>query len=221
MQPRRAIKVEIKISFPAPEPSFDYKLLFDLAPHLLWAIVIVAVLAMFGPKRIAEAILKARKISFAGVEIDLRDDITEAVQAKGFDVLSQLDGQVARRAQRSLALTQGARLLWIDENPLNNAIETQLLKRLGISIDRATTDADAERALAGAVYDLALSSMTRGGNAEAGITFLTKVLASDPSLPLIFYVGTERPVPEGAFGLTIRPDELLNLIFDALERARG
>jgi CheY-like chemotaxis protein len=213
--------VDIKISFPAPEPSFDYKLLFDLAPHLLWACIILGVLAMIGPKRIAEAILKARKISFAGVEIDLKSDIAEAVQAKGFDVLSQLEGQVARRVQRSLALTRGARLLWIDENPLNNATETQLLKRLGISVDRAKTDADAERALASGAYDIVLSSMTRGGNAEAGITFLPKVLANDLSLPLIFYVGKKRPIPEGAFGLTIRPDELINLILDALERARG
>lgn len=39
--------------------------------------------------------------------------------------------------------------------------------------------------------------------------------------PIIYYVGSadpSRPVPVGAFGLTARPDELLHLVMDALER---
>lgn len=209
-----------KVSNFSQEPALLMHLL-DLAPHLLWAIVFLVIVAIIGPRRIANAFVNARKISFAGVEIDLKGDLADVVQNKGVDVLPHLEGQVARRAQRSLALTQGARLLWIDENPANNAKETLLLKRLGLSIDRAASDTDAERALAGSAYDLVISSMTRKGNPEAGTDFLPKLLASIPAPPLIFYVGKVRPVPVGAFGLTVRPDELLNLILDALERERG
>jgi hypothetical protein len=36
--------------------------------------------------------------------------------------------------------------------------------------------------------------------------------------PTVIYCGVERPVPPGAFGLTIRPDELLHLVIDVCER---
>lgn len=213
--------MDVKISFPTPEPAFDYKVLFDLAPHMIWAIVIVMVIAMIGPKRLATAFLNARKISFGGLEIDLKGDILEAVQAKGVDVSSQLEGQVARRAQRSAALTTGARLLWIDEHPDNNTIEIRLFKRLGLIIDLATSDADATKRLAEHVYDVVLSSWTRAGDGDAGRKFIPTVHASMLSPPIIYYVGKIREVPIDAFGLTVRPDELLNLVLDALERVRG
>ena len=41
--------------------------------------------------------------------------------------------------------------------------------------------------------------------------------------PIIFYVGrldASAGVPAGAFGVTNRPDELLQLVLDALARAR-
>lgn len=213
--------MEIKFYFPSPEPKFDHKLLFDLAPHLIWAVIILIVIWMIGPKRIADAFLSARKISFAGVEIDLRGDISEAVQEKGVDTLSQLEGQVARRAQRSLALTTGARLLWIDEHPNNNLNEVRLFKRLGMTIDLAASDADASKRMAAGVYDVVLSSWTRAGDDWAGKMFIPTIRAAVLSPEIIFYVGKVRDVPIGAFGLTVRPDELLNLLLDVLERKRG
>jgi hypothetical protein len=44
------------------------------------------------------------------------------------------------------------------------------------------------------------------------------------SRPVIFYVGRPEPgagVPAGAFGLTNRPDQLLQLVIDALSRIRN
>ena len=213
--------MDIKISFPTPEPTFDWKLLFDVAPHLIWAIVILLVIGMIGPKRIATAFLNARKISFAGVEIDLKGDIADAVLAKGVDASSKLVGQVASRAQRSLALTTGARLLWIDEHPANNDDEVRLFKRLGMAVDLAASDAEASKLLAAGVYDVVISSWTRAGDSEAGKTFIPTIRAAMLSPEVIFYVGKNREVPIGAFGLTVRPDELLNLVLDVLERTRG
>ena len=42
--------------------------------------------------------------------------------------------------------------------------------------------------------------------------------------PVIFYVGRPEPekgAPAGAFGLTNRPDQLLQLVVDALSRTRA
>jgi len=43
-------------------------------------------------------------------------------------------------------------------------------------------------------------------------------------VPVIFYIGYPDPskgVPPHAFGITHRPDELLHLIMDALERVKS
>jgi hypothetical protein len=43
------------------------------------------------------------------------------------------------------------------------------------------------------------------------------------AMPIIFYVGSLKPdagMPPGAFGITQRPDVLLTLVGDALERTR-
>lgn len=213
--------MEVNILFPSREPAFDYALLFELAPHLIWATIFAVIIALIGPKRLASAFLNARKFSFAGLEVDLKGNISEAVQAKGVDVSSHLEGQVARRAQRSAGLTVGTRMLWVDENPGNNTIEIQLFKRLGFNIDLATSNEDAAKRLAEHVYDVVLSNWTRLGDGNAGKNLIPTVRAATLSPPIIFYVGKVREVPVDAFGLTVRPDELLNLVLDALERKRG
>jgi hypothetical protein len=58
-------------------------------------------------------------------------------------------------------------------------------------------------------------------SADGGKNFVPKVKAAVLAPELVFYVGRERDVPIGAFGLTSRPDELLNLVLDVLERTRG
>lgn len=214
--------MEIKLLFPPlSQPGFDWKPVIELIPHAIWGAVVLIIIAMIGPKRLANALLNARKISFGGLEIELKSDIASVVQARGAPVLPQLEGQVARRAERSLSLTTGARLLWIDEHPKNNANEIKLLKRLGVQIDLASSDDIASKRLAQAVYDVVLSNMTRANDGDAGEKFLPNILAATLSPMVIFYVGKDRRIPNGALGLTTRPDELLNLLLDALERAKG
>jgi hypothetical protein len=52
---------------------------------------------------------------------------------------------------------------------------------------------------------------------------LSKLRDSKHFHPVLYYVGSldpGAPTPAGAFGITIRPDELLMLCLDALERVR-
>jgi hypothetical protein len=61
-------------------------------------------------------------------------------------------------------------------------------------------------------------------NPRAGLDMLPRLAEAGVHLPVVFYVGRLDPaagVPPGAFGVTNRPDELLNLTLDALERIRG
>ena len=59
---------------------------------------------------------------------------------------------------------------------------------------------------------------------DEGLRFLQLIGDEHIYLPIIFTVGQYQPgrgTPPYAFGITDRVDELLNLLFDALERARG
>jgi CheY-like chemotaxis protein len=61
-------------------------------------------------------------------------------------------------------------------------------------------------------------------NPAAGIDMLKDLAKQEVTLPVIFYVGHVEPgapAPAGAFGITDRPDQLLQLILDALARTRG
>src|ERR1700733_7312050 len=136
------------IPFPQSDPGLGYKLLSDLAPHILWAVVILTVFWMVGPKRVAAAILNARKISFGGIELDLKADISDAAQAKNLAISPRAQDQVTQRAERLLPQIRGFRLLWIDGVPANNENEMRLLSRIGIMIDLAKSDAEAEQRLA-------------------------------------------------------------------------
>jgi hypothetical protein len=196
-------------------------LITNLAPHLFWGVVILLLIWMIGPTNIREAFANVRKVEFGGFKVELREEVEAAAQARKIDMPPELRNQVVRRLERTHLFLVGARLLWIDDTPSNNLIEIGILRRLGIIIDLARSSEDAEQRLENSVYDLVLSDMRREGDEKAGEKFLRKIESSRLVPPLIFYVGKQCDVPATAFGLTTRPDELLNLVADALERQRG
>ena len=88
-------------------------------------------------------------------------------------------------------------------------------------MDFAKSTEDALEKLRNGRYDVVFSDMVRGNDGTAGLTFLEKLRERDKTTPVILYIGVINPdkgVPAGAFGITNRPDELLYLTMDALER---
>jgi len=68
-----------------------------------------------------------------------------------------------------------------------------------------------------------ISDIARGDTADQGVRDLPLLRRSAPETPVIFYVGkldSHQGTPAGAFGITNRPQELLHLVLDALERKR-
>lgn len=66
--------------------------------------------------------------------------------------------------------------------------------------------------------------MRRGQVADEGIRFFKRMRQVGLHHLIIFTAGQyqpERGTPPYAFGITNRVDELLNLLFDILERVRG
>jgi CheY-like chemotaxis protein len=136
------------------------------------------------------------------------------------------------RANTHRALFEGAEILWVDDRPSNNRNEARMLRSFGALVTFAATTEEALRALDTAAeqhqpFDIILSDISRdlpAPDPTAGLAMLPRLREAGFQQPVIFYVGRPEPgagVPPDAFGLTNRPDQLLQLIVDALSRVRG
>jgi len=126
-----------------------------------------------------------------------------------------------RRAQMVGPVIKGARILWVDDLPGNNHSEYRMLTALGAEVRQVQSTREGLAALPQGPWDLLLSDMDRDGVPDAGLQMLRDLPRGSP--PVVFYVGRvdeSRPVPRGAFGITDRPEPLLHLVFDVLERYR-
>jgi CheY-like chemotaxis protein len=127
------------------------------------------------------------------------------------------EDRLLSRAERSAPVIRGAYVLWIDDHPEWTRRERRLMETLGIAVDPVRSTKEAAEALEAESFDLIVSDVDRENNPRAGLEMLDALGPDRP--PVIFYVGRAKPgVPAGAFGLTDRPDELLHLVIDALER---
>jgi DNA-binding NtrC family response regulator len=94
---------------------------------------------------------------------------------------------------------------------------------MGIEISLATSTDGAVAMLETDPADVLISDMERYANKKAGLQLLTRIKDLSERPATIFYVGSldkERGAPPGAFGITNRPDELIHLVLDVLERER-
>ncbi|WP_146030452.1 hypothetical protein [Pseudovibrio exalbescens] len=213
--------MDIWISFTSPESGFNWSDVLPYTPHLLWALFFASVFFIVGPRTIRAAFSRATKLGFAGVELELSGEMQEVERARDITLPASLRNQLTRRMKTIGPQLRSSRILWIDDNPSNNSPEISILQKLGVLIDLAKTDEEAREKMEGAVYDIVISDMERENDGEAGLKLLPEVLSSISNPFIIFYVGVQRDTPQGAFGLTIRPDELFNLILDATERRKS
>lgn len=111
----------------------------------------------------------------------------------------------------------------MDDNPQNNAHEREALLTLGTVTHTATTTEEGMAALRTNVYDLVISDMRRGNAPNEGMSLLREMREGRYPQRVVFYVGAanrDKGTPAGSFGIADRPDELLHLIMDILERQR-
>ncbi|MDH4276319.1 MAG: hypothetical protein OEW08_14900 [Gammaproteobacteria bacterium] len=203
----------------------------SLLPQLLWFLLVaILVLVFYRPVRY-ELISKLARLKLMGVEIDFVQRYIDAAlelaeKSKKWQVqVSQQDKERAMaRARRCQELFRGTQVLWIDDQPENNINERRMFRKLHVDIDTAISSDQAFAMLREARYDVILSDMARGDDPSAGISFLQRyvenTLESD-RIPLIFYIGvrdSSKGTPAFAFGLAHKPDELLHLVIDVLDR---
>lgn len=133
------------------------------------------------------------------------------------------ESSAMRRAARVADCLEGARILWVDDDPAGNHWEIASFRALGCEVMAVDTSAAALSALRSDHWDLLVSDMKRGDDPEAGLSLRDDIHEQGLDLYIVFYVGRldrTKPVPVGTKGITANPDELLHLVLDVLERIR-
>jgi hypothetical protein len=128
---------------------------------------------------------------------------------------------VMRRIERIPTVLAGANLLWVDDQPEGNLYERVALSELGAQIDLALSTSEALLFLQRKKYHAVISDMRRGAIPDEGLRMVQSMPAGTP--PVVFYIldmDRSRGTPPDTFGITNRPDELLHLLLDVLERTR-
>lgn len=129
-----------------------------------------------------------------------------------------------RRLRRNAHAVANARILWIDDRPEWSRHEEETLARLGASVVRARSTEEAIGLLEKISPDVVVSDIARPESSRAGLDGLPEIRRAYPGAPVIFYVGSvdpDRAAPADSLGITNRPEELMHLLLDALERKRS
>jgi CheY-like chemotaxis protein len=203
--------------------------LIETIPSILWFIFILVLFILFY-KRIRDELLpKLSGIKAAGVEFSFVENSIEAAiefgeKSERWNIkVPEKDKKAAlNRAKHHLNTFRDTKILWVDDYPENNRNERRMFRQLKADIDIAKNSNEALEMLRYEIYDLVISDIARDDKDDLdGLQFLSELRKTDPDTPVVFYVGVMeagKGVPEHAFGITNRPDELLHLSLDALER---
>jgi len=218
------------------EPSFIENLqavpkeVYAIIPSLLWFILVLGLLIFFRGNLI-DLFSRLAGFEALGVKVNcMRESIDAAVElAKKsekwqVDVPKQDERKVIERAKRRMKLFKGTQILWVDDEPENNLNERRMFRELDCDLDCVKSTDDALKVLKGAPYDFIISDMARPESTTAGLDMVKTFHERGVHTPVILYVGEHRPelgVPAYAFGITNRPDQLLHLVLDVLERTKG
>lgn len=137
--------------------------------------------------------------------------------------------RVLNRAKAQYDRLKRATILWVDDNPENNDPERNMMAHFGVRFAIATSNGLALAKLEAArgsdsEIDVIISDIRRVGNppedAESSGLALPALLPPGAP-PVIYYVMNFDPAlgtPQGALGITMRPDTLFDLVMDVLER---
>jgi CheY-like chemotaxis protein len=123
----------------------------------------------------------------------------------------------------ALRTLRDATVLWVDDNPDNNAADRAALEALGVRFELSTSTEDAIKRLRDGHFRAVISDMKRGDRETAGYDLLEALKSIHPTPPLVLYAASSNPEfqaqarARGAFGETNRPSELFALVVAAIQ----
>lgn len=139
-------------------------------------------------------------------------DAGERIGLPGAEVASQVRGQV-----KDLQQVRLTRVLWVDDSPDNNVFEVVALTSLGIVITTASSNRAARTYLDAFSFDLVITDIGRGGDADDGGVLLRELRHSRPTLPVVVYTmradeQRRALMADGARAVEDRPDGLIGAV---------
>ncbi|MCD6160927.1 MAG: response regulator [candidate division Zixibacteria bacterium] len=211
--------------------------LIKLIPSILWLVIAVVVIIVFYKPIKRDLLPNLAGFKFMDVELSfIGDSIDDAmVLAEKSPNYSQWRVEISasdkkraiNRAKKNLEVFRDAKILWVDDYPESCINERKMFHKLGAEIDTAKNTDEALEILKKStnskesVYDIIISDMARGSEPTAGLDLLNRLREFNDTVPVIFYVfllQADKGIPNRAFGITNRIDELLHLVLDVLER---
>jgi CheY-like chemotaxis protein len=198
--------------------------LIRILPTLLWVGLVISLMLIFRRPILDNLIPRLSGLSAFGVEATFVKEELDRAAEQADTGSEQNRSQVARRAERLSPILEGARVLLVNDFPQEMHHVVKVLEALKIAVTIAKSTTEALDSMSRTPFDVVISDMRRGDNASEGIAFLEESIRKGLHRPTIFTVGAYDPrrgTPPFAFGITNRVDELVNLVFDALERQRA
>jgi CheY-like chemotaxis protein len=198
-----------------------------VSPGLIGAAALVGVLIVYR-KEVRRMLQRMTKFSGLGFKAEFSDKtLDQAIAASTAAVTAAVSPEDKKGALKRLGnvapLLRDTRMLWVDDNPARTRNERALLESVGVRFTTVTTSAAAEKELRENVFLLVLTDLKREGNGTEGIDFVARTVAARTDRPTIGYVDTNQSglaCPANFFGITNRPDHLVHLVCDVVERER-
>ena len=151
--------------------------------------------------------------------------LVQASESKDAEPLARATAEsgVEVAAQGINALGRPPQVLWIDDHPSNNRYEAAALTSLGMHVQWGTsTDEALARIAEHGRYDVIISDMGRPPDPRAGYTLLDALRRRGDRTPFVIYASSraakhfDEAVQRGAVGCTNQPEELIELVANAL-----
>lgn len=198
------------------DPTLQVALVEQIVP--LAGLVVLVVLLVLNRKRLGGLLDRIRKVGVGGVvEIELATDDLRKARADA-PVAERTATALERRFAASAQAARLTRVLWVDDDPANNRRERRYLRSAGMTVVNALSTQEGLDALARDDFDLVVTDMARPQSPTAGLDLARAVRGLPRPVPVIGYVGVERPTPPEFFGMTTRPDRLMDLVLDVIEQ---
>jgi hypothetical protein len=184
--------------------------------------VLVSVFVVVNWSKFGALISRISKLKVAGVEMDFATRALETAKRDHPVPLRTATALTERMAHLGAAMAR-TRILWVDDNPLNNSGERTYLRAGGATVVNVRSTTEAMQMLATDDYTLVITDMKRTESGslvpQAGIQLGVLMRKEGYRQPIIGYVGAvdpALPVPRHWVGITAKPDGLISLVLDEI-----
>lgn len=113
------------------------------------------------------------------------------------DANEEAESAPSQRGDREFL--RGSRVLWVDDQPINNQYEQRALETLGIEFVRAHDTQDGLRKFDSERFHLVVSDMRRPSGPDAGYVLLKEIRARSQHTPFVLYSATAQETRQDAW----------------------